>query len=106
MVAKTPNPSGSLSESDIWLPVCTPVTDPVAREAHDDDDPDDPVNVNTPLMFPELSSVRFAVNVVLPGGYRVDWVPPVQEELWTEGTSVADRVPMSSLTSHPEVLVA
>ena len=57
------------------------------------------------MIFPEVSSVRFAVKVVLSGGYRVDWVVPVHEALWTEGISVADMVPMSSLT-HPEVLIA
>lgn len=66
---------------------------------------DDPVNGTTPVIFPEVSSVRFAVKVVLSGGYRVDWLVPVQEALWAEGISVADMVPMSSLT-HPEVLIA
>ena len=54
---------------------------PVAREEHDADDPDDVANVNIPVIFPEVSSVRLAVNVVSPGGYRVDSVVPVQEAL-------------------------
>jgi hypothetical protein len=79
IVPPNPNPSAWLSERNIWLPVCKPVTGPLAKEVHDAEDPDDSVNVNIPVIFPDVSSVRLALNVVSPGGYRVDCVEPVHE---------------------------
>ena len=71
---------------------------------HDADAPVDDVNVNAPVTFPELSSERFAVKVVLPE-YRVDCVEPVQDALVTGGINSADTIPVSPFTPHPEVLL-
>jgi hypothetical protein len=74
------------------------------RGGHDADTPVDDVNISTPVTFPELSSERFAVKVVLPV-YRVDCVEPVQDVLVTGGINSADTIPVSPVTPHPEVLL-
>jgi hypothetical protein len=105
MVMKPPNPSGWLSENPIWLPVCIAVMGFVpTSDGHDADAPVDDVNVSAPVTFPELSSERFAVKVVLPV-YRVDCVEPVQDALAKEGINSADTIPVSPFTPHPDVLL-